>query len=153
MSEVTAVDAGPRRVARQVEVAATANEVFELLVDPRRHGELDGSGTVLSTVSGPSRLGPGARFTVNMKQLGIPYRVPNRVVAFVEDRLVEWRHPFGHTWRWELAERAAGRTLVTETFDYSRAWAARMFELSGRTARNAAAITRTLQQLRRRFER
>lgn len=50
-----------------------------------------------------------------------------------------------------LAETAAGRTTVTETFDYSSAPLGKMFELSGRTATNARGITATLEQLRDRF--
>ena len=150
---VSTVDAGSRRVARRVAVDASPHEVFELLADPRRHGELDGSGTVRGTVSGPERLHDGAKFSVNMKQLGVPYRITSTVVAFEEDRLIEWRHPLGHTWRWELAETEPGHTLVTETFDYSAAGPARMYELTGRTSTNGTGITRTLQQLRARFTR
>lgn len=151
MTDVTTVEAGPRAVARRVEVPASAGDIFELLADPHRHQELDGSGTVRATVSGPDRLSEGARFSVNMRQLGIPYRITSTVVSFVEDRLVEWRHPMGHTWRWELAETAPGRTTVTETFDYSGAALGTMFELSGRTATNVRGMTATLEQLRRRF--
>src|SRR5699024_11377271 len=115
--------------------------------DPRRHSELDGSGTVRPAVRGAARLGPGSRFTVSMKQSGVPYRIPNRVVAFEENRVLEWRHPLGHTWRWELSQVSPDRTRVTETFDYSRTWAARMFELSGRTTGNATASARTLRRL------
>ena len=47
---VTVVDAGPRRVSRSVEVAAPATELFEMAADPRRHSELDGSGTVRDNI-------------------------------------------------------------------------------------------------------
>lgn len=151
MSAVTTANAGPRQVSRQVEVNAPPSDVFDLLADPHRHGELDGSGTVRSTVSGPRRLTEGARFSVNMRQLGIPYRITSRVVACEANRLLEWRHPMGHTWRWELAEPTPGRTTVTETFDYSSAPLGKMFELSGRTTTNERGITATLEQLRDRF--
>jgi len=53
---VTAVDAGPRKVSRAAEVHAPARELFVIVADPRRHGELDGSGTVHDTVSGPDEV-------------------------------------------------------------------------------------------------
>ena len=56
---VTVVDAGPRKVSRAAEVHAPARELFAIVADPRRHGELDGSGTVHDTVSGPERLSRG----------------------------------------------------------------------------------------------
>jgi hypothetical protein len=51
---VTVVDAWPRKISRSAEVNAPAGEIFEIVADPRRHGELDGSGTVMGTVAGPS---------------------------------------------------------------------------------------------------
>ncbi len=152
MTDVSTVEGGTRTVVRRVEVPAPAVRIFDLLADPHRHQELDGSGTVRAAVSGPDRLREGARFSVNMRQLGIPYRITSTVVAFADDRLIEWRHPMGHTWRWELDETAPGRTMVTETFDYSGALLGKMFELSGRTTANARGITATLEGLRRRFD-
>lgn len=148
---VSTVDAGPKRIAKRAEVNATPHEIFALVADPRRHGELDGSGTVHSTVSGPERLHEGAKFSVNMRQLGVPYRITSTVVDFAADRVIEWRHPFGHTWRWELSESEPGRTAVTEMFDYSGAKLGKMFELSGRLNKNAAGIEETLRRLRQRF--
>lgn len=150
MNTVTSVDNGRRRVARRVLVPTDPGEIFSLLADPHRHEELDGSGTVRAAVSGPSHLRLGDRFSVNMRQLGIPYRITSQVVAIEQDRLIEWRHPLGHTWRWELAHDGDG-TVVTETFDYSRSWAARMYEWSGRVERNGRGITATLRQLCERF--
>ena|SRR5207247_239990 len=69
---VTVVDAGPRKVSRAAEVHAPARELFAIVADPRRHGELDGSGTVHGTVSGPERLSGGARFSVKMTWYGGP---------------------------------------------------------------------------------
>ena len=43
---VTTVDAGPLQVSRSVDVAAPASELFAIVADPRRHHEVDGSGTV-----------------------------------------------------------------------------------------------------------
>ena len=50
-----------REVSASTVVAADPATVFELLADPRRHAEFDGSGTVRQAVAGPARLGPGDR--------------------------------------------------------------------------------------------
>ncbi|MBL7486904.1 SRPBCC family protein [Frankia sp. AgB1.9] len=149
---VTTVSVGKRKVARQAVVSAPAVLIFDLVADPRRHPELDGSGTVRdSRVSGPDRLSEGARFSVGMKQFGFPYRITSTVTEFDEGRVIEWRHPLGHRWRWELEEVGAGATRVTETFDYTRARGARSLELFGYPARNGDGISATLSALANRF--
>ena len=146
------VDAGPRKVARRVLVRAPAAEVFALVADPYRHPELDGSGTIRpSSVSGPRILSAGARFTVGMKQYGVPYNITSTVTAFEADQLLEWQHPAGHRWRWELTETEPGITQITETFDYSTAKAPRLLEILGQPGKNAIGITKTLQALQARF--
>jgi hypothetical protein len=118
---VIAVDTGHRKVSRAAEVHAPAGELFDIVADPHRHAELDGSGTVMGIVGGPRRLDQGARFSVKMKQYGVPYRITSRVTDFDDGHVVEWRHPLGHRWRWELAPSSADPARVTETFDYSQA--------------------------------
>jgi Polyketide cyclase / dehydrase and lipid transport len=148
---VTRVDSGPRKVTRRVTVAATPAEVFDLLADPRRHGDLDGSGTVHDVVAGPERLGLGDRFSVGMTFHGVPYRITSRVIGFEENALLEWQHPFGHRWRWEFAEIAPGQTQVTETWDYLGTKGARWLELGRYPQINAKGIRQTLEGLRSRF--
>jgi uncharacterized protein YndB with AHSA1/START domain len=149
---VTTVDSGARKVTRRVVVHASAAEVFALLADPHRHPELDGSGTVRAIpVVGPDRLSQGATFTVGMKQHGFPYKIKSKVTAFEDGRLLEWQHPLGHRWRWELAETDPGTTQVTETFDYTGAKAPRMLELFGQPRANGVGITKTLEALSARF--
>jgi Polyketide cyclase / dehydrase and lipid transport len=150
---IVVVDAGPRKVSRAVEVPAPAADIFDIVADPHRHAELDGSGTVLGTVTGPQRLSKGARFSVHMKQHGVPYRITSHVTDFADDRVVEWRHPLGHRWRWELTVKSEDSTLVTETFDYSSISPvkARALELFGVPRQNTAGIEATLRQLQRRY--
>jgi hypothetical protein len=93
----------------------------------------------------------GAKFTVGMKQYGVPYKITSTVTAFDDDRLVEWQHPLGHRWRWELAEVEPGVTEVTETFDYTTARSPRILELFGYQKINSAGITKTLRALAARF--
>jgi hypothetical protein len=150
---VSVVDAGPGRICRSAQVRASVSEIFEIVADPRRHGELDGSGTVLNTVAGPDRLSQGARFSVQMKQYGMPYRITSEVTEFADGRVVEWRHPLGHRWRWEFAPLPDDSAEVTETFDYSRLGRAKAggLKLSGMLQKNAAGIEATLRQLQARY--
>jgi hypothetical protein len=150
---VTTLDAGPRKVSRAAEVQAPAAEIFDLVADPCRHGELDGSGTVQDTVAGPQRLARDATFSVRMKQYGVPYRITSRVTEFDEGRVIEWRHPMGHRWRWEFTPLPDGATRVTETFDYSQVSPVRAMglELFGSPRQNAAGIEATLRQLQARY--
>ena len=85
---VTTVDSGPRKVSRRVLVHAPAAQIFALIADPRRHPELDGSGTVRdSEVAGPDRLSVGARFTVGMRAYGVPYKITSTVTAYSDDQV------------------------------------------------------------------
>jgi hypothetical protein len=151
---VQIVDAGPKQISRSVEVNAPASELFAIVADPRRHRELDGSGLVRDNVRGPERLGPGARFSTNMR-LGLPYRITSTVTAFKPAHLTEWVHPLGHRWRWEFAAVTPTTTRITETFDYREAaplthWL-RFYGLSGFAKRNAAGIESTLSRLNERY--
>jgi hypothetical protein len=115
---VTVVDAGPNQVSRSVEVSATAFELFNIVADPRRHHELDGSGTVRENIKWPPKLVAGAKFSTKMRMKGVPYWVVSTVTALKPDELFEWRHPVGHHWRWEFGALPPTLTRVTETFDY-----------------------------------
>jgi Polyketide cyclase / dehydrase and lipid transport len=148
---VTTVDSGAHLVCRRVTVSAEPATVFDLVADPRRHGELDGSGTVHDIVSGPDRLGLGDTFSVKMSLIGIPYRITSTVTGFEENALLEWQHPLGHRWRWEFAETAPGHTQVTETWDYRGSRHIRFLEIAKYPRINGQGITRTLEGLRTRF--
>jgi uncharacterized protein YndB with AHSA1/START domain len=109
-------------------VAAPPERVFDLLAEPRRHREIDGSGTVRDAVDGPERLSLGAVFGMDMKA-GAGYRMRNTVVEFEEGRRIAWQpRPDnalaakaigGRIWRYEL-EPVDGGTLVRETWDIRR---------------------------------
>lgn len=154
MTSIRTIDRGDRVVARQADVHASAADVFALVADPHRHGELDGSGTVKDTVKGPERLSNGAKFSVGMKQYGVPYRITSTVIDFVDDdnvKAIEWQHPLGHTWRWELHENQPGVTTVTEAFRYASAKAPKVLELFKMPQQNARGISSTLNKLVDRF--
>ena len=150
---VNIVDAGPRKISRSAEVNVAADEIFAMVADPRRHHELDGSGTVQDTIDGPQRLSADAKFSVRMKQYGFPYRITSTVTDFVDGRVVEWQHPLGHRWRWELTPLSDQTTLVTETFDYSRLGGAKVNGLKwfGSLKHNVAGIEATLRQLQEKY--
>lgn len=106
-------------------IPAPAAQIFAVLVDPKRHQEIDGSGTVQQPTKAPARLSLGARFGMGMK-MGAPYKMVSKVTEFEEDRLIAWQpvpdYPLvsrlvgGRTWRYEL-EPVEGGTLVRETWD------------------------------------
>jgi hypothetical protein len=151
---VNVVDAGPHQVSRSVEVAAPAAELYALAADPRRHHELDGSGTVGDNISVPADVAVGSKFSTKMKMYGVPYRITSRVTALKPNELFEWRHPLGHRWRWEFESLSPTLTRVTETFDY-RACAIKnrlkYYELMGFRKANASGIESTLAKLRERY--
>ena len=138
-----------RSVSRSVVVDASPAEVFALLEDPRKHAEVDGSGTVKGVVKGPDRLTQGARFGMRMR-LVVPYAITSEVVEHEQDRRIAWRHLGHHVWRWEL-EPVEGGTRVTETFDWAPSRAPRVLELLRVPARNARGIDASLERLRARF--
>lgn len=150
---VTSIDAGPKKVSRTAQVQADPAQLFALVADPRRHGEFDGSGTVKDTVSGPERLTQDAKFSVKMKQFGLPYRITSRVTELAPDSVVEWRHPAGHRWRWEFTPNVDGSTQVTETWDASRVNGAvfGFFKAGSMPKKNAAGIEATLRNLQARY--
>jgi hypothetical protein len=144
---VIPVERGPEIDSRTAVVDVPADAIFARLVDPRRHRELDGSGSVRDGVSGPDRLRQGDRFTVGMRQFGIPYRITSTVTRLEDGREIEWRHPAGHTWRWELEPLDAGRTRVTETWDNTAGRVKLLYQVLGVARRNAAGIEATLRGL------
>jgi hypothetical protein len=152
---VTVVDTGPGQVCRSVEVGATTTELFAIVADPRRHPEIDGSGTVVENITAPAELTAGSRFSTKMRMFGLPYRITSTVTAFTPDSLIEWRHPVGHHWRWEFEQLGPHRTRVTETFDYRDTGAVKdrlkYYDRMGFAKANARGIEATLLKLRDRF--
>lgn len=104
-------------------IPAPPGAVFELLADPSRHSEIDGSGTVRGARGEAKRLALGDRFGMSMR-MGIPYGTVNEVVEFEESRRIAWQTQGtgivrlfgGRIWRYEL-EPVEGGTLVKESWD------------------------------------
>lgn len=152
---VVIVDAGPDQVSRSVDVAAPAAELYEMAADPRRHCELDGSGTVQGNIKVPEALTVGSKFSTSMKMYGVPYRITSTVTALKPHELIEWRHPLGHRWRWQFEALSPTLTRVTETFDYRDAGPLKKklkyYERMGYAKGNASGIEATLAKLRDRY--
>ena len=110
----------PKIKAARIFIAATPATIFNILANPHRHIEIDGSQTIRSNISGPERLSLGAKFGMAMR-LGINYRIKNKVVEFQENELIAWRHIGQWRWRYELKALGNGATEVIESFDGSYA--------------------------------
>ncbi|MFM8862664.1 MAG: SRPBCC family protein [Acidimicrobiia bacterium] len=105
-------------------VPAPPEAIFELLVDPDRHHDIDGSGTVVGAKQGSQRLRLGSRFGMSMR-VKMSYSMVSTVIEFDEPRLIAWqtRGPGnlggGRIWRYEL-QPVEGGTLVRESWDITR---------------------------------
>lgn len=136
-------------------IPAEPSAIFDLLADPSRHHEIDGSGTVRDAKTGSERLALGSRFGMSMK-MGIPYSMVSEVVEFEEDRRIAWQtrgpgrlgqHVAGRIWRYEL-EPVDGGTRVRESWDirqesaFSRPFVRR---LAGQTEKNMAATLERIE--------
>jgi len=110
-------------------IPAPASEIFDLIADPGRHQEIDGSGSVRDAKGKAKgqRMSLGYTFGMSMKA-GLPYSMNSTVIEFEEDRLLAWqtRGPGpigklvgGRIWRYEL-EPVKGGTLVKESWDITQ---------------------------------
>lgn len=137
-------------VSVTVKVNAAPQTIFDLLADPSKHGEIDGSGSVRNAQSSaPARLSLGAKFGMDMR-LGVNYKITNEVVEFDEPRRIAWRHFGGHVWRYIL-EPVDGGTMVTEQFDWNTAKSPLMMRVMNYPAKNRVSIEKTLKRLADRF--
>ena len=124
--------------------------IFDLLADPRRHGEIDGSGSIQSAqLDAPERLSLNATFGMKMK-IGLPYKITNTVVEFEETKTIAWRHFGGHIWRYIL-EPVDGGTKVTEQFDWNKSKSPLVLKLRKSPQENAKSMEKTLENLVKKF--
>ncbi|GAA1481724.1 SRPBCC family protein [Gordonia sinesedis] len=121
MSETTSIT-----VQRVID--APADELFDVLTNPKRHADLDGSGFVRSDENGERIQQVGDTFTMNMEgpHMGGEYKTDNRVTGYAKDKLVAWQtapagtEPPGWEWVWELDAQGPDSTLVRHTYDWSK---------------------------------
>jgi len=108
-------------------IPAPAAAIFDVLADPARHPEIDGSGSVKRARPGSApRLSNGATFGMDMHR-GVHYGMVSTVTEFDEGRRIAWAPKpasgrgarlAGRIWRYEL-EPVDGGTRVRETWDIS----------------------------------
>ena len=122
-------------VSRRIETSA--NFVFEILANPGRHIDFDGSGMLRGTVHEGSISKVGDSFMMKMHRLGDDYLMINHVVEFDQDNRIFWEPapgdisraegkdpskigiPAGYRWGYLLKPEGDNATVVTEIFDYS----------------------------------
>jgi hypothetical protein len=126
----------PITVSRRI--GAPASEIFQILADPVRHRDLDGSGMLREVAFGPPISAVGDVFVMKMyfEEYG-EYQMINHVVEFEPGRRIGWEpesgrgHPnaepgadrparWGQRWSFELTSDGPDATVVTEIFDCSR---------------------------------
>ena len=151
MGQTDLMTSDPSRiVSRSIIVPAPAQLIFDLLADPRRHGEIDGSGSIQSAqLDAPERLSLNATFGMKMK-IGLPYKITNTVVEFEETKTIAWRHFGGHIWRYIL-EPVDGGTKVTEQFDWNKSKSPLVLKLRKSPQENAKSMEKTLENLVKKF--
>jgi hypothetical protein len=152
----------PVAVSRRI--CAPAHDIFQILADPVRHLELDGSGSLRGAVSTTMISGVGDVFVMKMyfAHLG-DYEMNNHVVEYEQDRRIGWEpeagrgHPaaasdssepsrWGHRWSYQLTPDGPDATIVTEIYDCARV-PAEGRSLMDRGNVWAESMARTLERL------
>ena len=125
-------ESSPVEVSRRI--AAPAGLVFEILANPQRHMEFDGSDMLRGAVANRPISAVGDTFTMKMHRLGRDYLMINYVVEFEPDRRIFWEPapgdpgtaggdpsrvgvPAGYRWGYRLTPDGDDTTVVTEVFD------------------------------------
>ncbi len=120
-------------VSRRIEAPAAV--IFEILANPQRHMDFDGSGMLRGPVDDRLISGIDDTFTMKMHRLGDDYLMLNYVVEFEPDRRIFWEPapgdpsraegndpskvgiPAGYRWGYILTPDGGDATVVTEVFD------------------------------------
>lgn len=109
-------------------IDAATKDVFDVLTNPERHAELDGSGFVVSDEKSDRITGTGQVFRMNMTgdHMGGDYQTDNTVTGYDRNHLVAWQtapadtDPPGWEWVWQLEARGSDATEATLTYDWSK---------------------------------
>jgi len=131
-NQAVPLDTEPAKVVTaHREIAASAEEIFELIADPSQQPRWDGNDNLADAAIGQRVRGTGETFTMTLTRGTVR---DNHVVEFEEGRRIAWRpsepggEPPGHLWRWELQPLGEARTRVTHTYDWSRLTDPKRFE-------------------------
>lgn len=112
-----------RTASASREIAAGAEQIFELIADPAQQPRWDGNDNLVEAAGGQRVRGVGDVFRMRINRGTVR---ENHVVEFEEARRIAWKPaepgqpPPGHLWRWELEPIDPKRTLVTHTYDWTR---------------------------------
>ncbi len=109
-------------------IDAPAKDIFEILSNPERHHELDGSGFIVSDSKTDRITANGQVFTMNMngEHMGGEYQTDNHVTGYDEGKLLAWQtapagtEPPGWEWVWELEPEGADATRVVHTYAWDK---------------------------------
>lgn len=105
-----------------------SDKIFDLLSNPERHHEFDGSGYVVSDDRTDRIQKSGQVFRMNMNgpHMGGDYKTDNYVTGFDPNKLIAWQtapageQPPGWEWTWELQSQDSDQTEVSLTYDWSK---------------------------------
>ena len=138
-------------VTAEIEIAAPAEAVFDLIADPQRQPEWDGNDNLGSAVDGQRVRGTGGSFITTLTK-----RVnrENHIVDFAEGRLIAWKpsevggEPFGQKWVWEIEPTGDDSVLVRHTYDWTQLRdPQRLPRAQATTVANLLASLKRLKQL------
>lgn len=114
-------------------ICAPAHDIFQVLANPARHPEFDGSASLRGAGSTGQISGVGDVFVMKMyfPHLG-DYEMNNHVVEYEQDQRIGWEpeagrgHPragrsWGQRWSYQLTPDGPYATIVREIYDCSRA--------------------------------
>lgn len=108
-------------------IDAPAEKIFDVLSNPERHAQIDGSGMVQSDDKTDRITATGQVFTMNMHwdKMGGDYKTDNHVIGYEENKLLAWattpagEEPAGWEWIWEITSQGSDSAEVSITYDWS----------------------------------
>jgi hypothetical protein len=125
-----------KRIEASRRIEAPTSLIFEMVANPERHKDFDGSDMLRGVVVDRPISAVGDTFTMKMYRLGDDYLMINYVVEFEPDRRIFWEPApgdpsriedndpskvgiaAGYRWGYILAPDGDDATVVTEVFDY-----------------------------------
>lgn len=116
------------RITVERTIDHSAKDIFDVLSNPQKHVQLDGSGFVRSVDQADRITATGQTFRMNMSgdHMGGDYQTDNVVTGYVPDKLLAWKtapagaEPPGWEWMWELDPQGPDSTAVTLTYDWGK---------------------------------
>ncbi len=139
-------------IGARIVINAPAKKIFDIVANPYKQQEIDGSGMLRGAVKGPEKLVLGSQFAMNMRWK-IAYRIANTVVEYKENELIAWSHLLKNRWRYEFKAIDANTTQVTQWMDGRTARPRIWLKFNRVLQWGPIAIARTLVRLKEMAER